>query len=201
MQHDKLNFFAELVDKYGIIKVSISMLFAAIAITFPVFITWLKDLSRKSDEKKLFNILIQLGEDVKTIAKQYSESISISMSETLLETTYKKEFYILYDFVREIIEKNDINNDRESIEERIKMQIKVAFKAISNDLIKFKYKNRSLSDFLLHGTWEDQIYLTLSKAMFENKSPANKKITNVRSYLDTEFGNIHFLTMQNINNF
>jgi hypothetical protein len=82
------------------------------------------------------------------------------------------------------------------------MQTKIAFKAIENNLSKFRYKNRPLSEFMACGVWEAEISTVMINGVFEVKKivPA-KRIHNIRASLDAEFGNIHFLTMQNINNF
>jgi hypothetical protein len=202
MEHENISLFAKLIEQYGLLKVTASMLFAGLAISFPIAISWLKDLTRRKDEKRLFSILTELGEDIRTIASQYSDSLSKQMVEVLLESIYKKEFWALYDFIRDVIEKNDVENDRFGIEDRIKMQTKIAFKSISNDLMKFKYKSRCLADFLACGTWEAEISEVLIKAVFEAKKiTVYKKIENMKSYLSVEFGNIHYFTMQNINKF
>lgn len=201
MQGDNVSLFAELIEKHGIIKVSFSLLLAGIAVSFPILISWLRDVTKRTDVKKLYTLLGEISENLKTLSSQYSDSLSKQMVEILLESFYRKEFYSVYEYIRGVIEKNDIENDRAGIEERMRMEIKIAFKAISNDLTKFKYKNRMLSEFLASGTWENEIYTVLDKAIFESKVQSHKKISNVRAYLNTEFGNILFLTMQNINNF
>jgi hypothetical protein len=201
MQHTEISLFAELIEKYGIIKVALSLLLAGIAISFPILISWLKELTKRGEEKKLYVILSQLSDNVKRLSLQYVDSISREMAEILLETFYRKEYWNIYDYIRGVIEKNDIENDRTGIEERLRMEIKIAFKALTNHLTKFKYRNRMLCEFLAVGTWENEIYSTLVKAIFETKAPTHRKIVNIKAYLNTEFDNILFLTMQNINNF
>jgi hypothetical protein len=202
MEHDNVSLLAQLIEQYGIFKVVLAMVLSGIAVAFPILISYLKDIAKRKDEKKLFVILTTLGDDIKTIASQYSDSLSKQMVEILLERIYKNEYWIMFDFIREVIEKNDILSDKSGIESRIKMQVKITFKAIMNDLMKFKYKSRLLGDFLACGAWESEIYNTLIKSIFDTPTLTNeKKISNMKAYLSTEFGNIHFLTMQNINNF
>jgi hypothetical protein len=202
MDHDKISLLAQLIEKYGIFRTALATLLTGIGLSFPALIPLLKNFFQRSNDKKLFSILTTLGEDIRTIASQYSDSLSKQMVEILLERIYKHEFWILYDFMREVILKNDVETDKSGIETRIKMQAKLTFKAITNDLMKFKYKSRIVADFLACGAWEHEIYNTLIKVVFESKAlTTEKRISNMRSFLSTEFGNIHFLTMQNINNF
>ena len=202
MDHDKISLLAQLIEKYGIFRTALATLLAGIGVAFPILMGFLKNYSQRSNDKKLFSILTTLGEDIRTIASQYSDSLSKQMVEILLERIYKHEFWILYDYMREVIIKNDIETDKAGIDARIKMQTRLTFKAITNDLMKFKYKSRIVADFLACGAWEHEIYNTLVKVVFESKAlTTEKRVSNMRSFLSTEFGNIHFLTMQNINNF
>lgn len=202
MENDNISLLAELIEKYGILKVAVSMMFAGAAIAFPILISWLKDVTKRKEDKKIYNLLITMGDNIKTIANQYSDSMSKQNIEILLEILFKHEFWSIYDYTRDIIEKNDVDNDRSGIEDRIKMQVKISFKTINNELIKFRYKNRLVTDFLACGSWEVEIYNTVIKSVFETKKiPPAKKVSNMKTLLSTEFGNFHFLTMQNINNF
>jgi hypothetical protein len=202
MEHDNITFIAKLIEQYGILKVAASMLLAGFAIAFPILVSWLKDASKRKSENKLVSLLSQIAEDMKMLAQQYSDSLSVSMVEVLLENIYRKQFWELYDYARNVIEKNDVDNDRTGIEARIKMQTKIAFKAIENNLSKFRYKSRPLSEFMACGVWESEISTVVINGVFEVKKivPA-KRIYNMRASLNAEFDNIHFLTMQNINNF
>lgn len=202
METSNLSLIAELIEHYGILKVAVAMLLTGIAISFPIFISWLKELTKRKNENKLYELLLELGKEIKALTRQYSENISQQMVEILLEQTYQREFWALFDFIRGVIEKNDIENDKQGIEDRIRMEVKLAFKTITNDLVKFKYKNRNLTDFMACGDWEVEVYNTLIRSVFDqNKLLASKKISNLKMYLNTEFGNIHFLTMQNVNQF
>jgi hypothetical protein len=198
MPEKEISFFATLINQYGIVNVAFSAVLVAFALSIPILLSWLKDGMKRKDEKKLLSVIISLSDEIKILAKQYNESISITMVEIIIENFLKNHSWALFDFIREIIEKNDIKNERSSIEYKIKMQIYLAFKSISNTLVKFKYKTKNLNEFVDRCAWETQINETIISIIYDDKLTCHKKIINVRTYLQTEFGNIHFLVMQDV---
>jgi len=199
-EHD-ISFFAALIQEFGVATVALSMLMFAIALSIPTLLTWLKDGMKRREDKKLLQAISDLSSEIKILARQYNESISLTMVETIVENILKHHSWSLFDFVHDVIEKNDIQNERSSIEDSLKMQVFITFKAIDNDLMKFKYKVKPLSDFLDRCTWEMQVNETIIKTIYDPKPSSAKKILNAKMYLRTEFGNIHFLMMQNINRY
>ncbi|MDD4970752.1 MAG: hypothetical protein PHT07_15100 [Paludibacter sp.] len=208
MPEKEINFFATLIHEYGIVNVSLSLLLVALALCIPIVLSWLRDSMKRKDEKKFLNVFTGVSNDIKTLANdikilanQYNDSISIAQVEIILENFLKHHSGALFDFIRDIIEKNDLRNQRASIENNIKMQIYITFKAIDNALAKFKYKTKSLNEFVDRCTWETQINDTIIKIIYNNKLTTPKKIIDMKTYLKTEFGNIHFLIMQDINKY
>jgi hypothetical protein len=209
MPEKEISFFVTLIQQYGIVTVAFSVLIVAISISVPIMLTWIKDsMKRKEDKKvlnvlneKLLSVLNELSGEIKMLARQYSDSISMPQVEEIIENFLKHHSWALFDFVREIIEKNDIKNERPSIETKLKMHVYLTFKAIDNALAKFKYKAKGLNEFIDRCAWETQINDTVINTIYDDKVNAHKKIMNVRTYIKTEFGNIHFLIMQDVSKY
>jgi hypothetical protein len=197
----EITFFAALLHQYGLVTVAYSILLVAVAFSILPLISWLKQTTQRKSDAKLVKILTDLSDEIKLLARQYNESISLPQVEILMENFLKHHCGALNDFIREILEKNDIINQRDSVEANIKMQIYITFKAVDNALAKFKYKTKSLNEFVDRCIWETQMNETVIKTVYDNKLTCAKKISNVRTYLKTEFGNIHFLVMQDVNKY
>lgn len=201
MPEREISFFATLIQQYGLFTVSFSVLIVSFALCVPILITWLKEGMKRRDEKRIYTVLNNLSIEIGILTRQYNESIPIGNVEIIIENFLKHHSWVLYDFIRDIIEKNDIKNERPTIEDKIKMQIFLTFKALENALVKFKYKTKGLNEFVDKSTWETQINETIIKMLYNDNLTSLKKIANIRTYLKTEFGNIHFLVMQDINKY
>lgn len=185
---------ADLSGKYGLGTVVALTVLLAFLVYIPIFFMYWK---KKSKDEELTNTLKELANGVNILVKQYSNSISLDMANTLLTSLLTNCSYELMELVDDIIDKNDIIRTRDSIEARIMQKTDTVFQETRAKLSQFQFDRRCLGSFM-DNSWKKEISSLTIKIIYNDSLTAEAKKRNTKQYYETAFANISFEFMNKL---
>lgn len=198
------------MDNYDIVKdlgLWKWIIFFLIITIVPAINNLIRDYVRDKRETKLHKIITNLAEmpklleDIKIIAsKRFTENISLSMCETLLQPIMENSARFLIDVLQEMIEHNDIQNLRPTIEADLHITIETIWAQNSGWLSKFKYKDHRISE-AINDKWKDELKIIINQCLFESPCLNARAIKRLNENIKTEFENIRFNTISILQKF
>jgi hypothetical protein len=183
------------------------LIFFLVITIVPAINNLIRDYVRDKREQKLHSIIINLAEmpklleDIRVIAsKRFTENISLSMCETLLQPIMENSARFLIDVLQEMIEHNDIQNLRPVIEADLHITIETIWAQNSGWLSKFKYKDHRINE-AINDKWKDELKIIINQCLFENPCLNVRAIKRLNENIKTEFENIRFNTISILQKF
>lgn len=174
------------------------LIFFLVITIVPAVNNVIRDYVRDKREAKLHDIITNLAEmpklleDIKIIAlKRYTENISISMCETLLQPIMENSARFLIDVLQDMIEHNDLKSSRLTIEQDLHITIETIWAQNSGWLSKFKYKDHRISE-AINDKWKDELKIIIFNCLFETEKMNHRAIRRLNENIKTEFENIRF---------
>ena len=196
--YDKeISILSELLKSQGIGAFLIFILGITVIISIPIILLWIKESIKRKGEKNIYLLLRELTDKITILVNQYNENISLSMIEAILVPILQNGRRELTMFIDEIILKNNIIEERQSIENRILMVLQNIWKQNNTWLSKFKFKNLPVSSFI-NDTWKNEIYKVVIKTLYDDCLSPDKKRKNLKTYLEIEFENIFHDSLKKI---
>lgn len=186
---EEVSILAELLKAKGIAAFLVFIFGIAIAISIPIILLWIKENVKRKSEKNIYTLLRELTDKITILVNQYNENVSLPMIEAVLMPVLQNGRRELVYYIHEIIYKNNLEEEKSSIENRVRMVIDNIWKQNDAWLSKFKHKTISVSSFI-NSTWKDEIYKVVMKTMYDICLTPEKRIANVSTYLVIEFDNI-----------
>lgn len=198
MEHSSsIKELALLLKDVGIANFVIFILGLSFLITSPMIISWVKDSVKRKNEKDIYNLLRELTDKISISVNKYSENISLPACESAVDMACNNAMLHISCFVRDMIQNNNIDSEKKSIENRVQMIINNQFKSNDAHLAKFKYNGVSLA-ILINEAWKSDIYKVIIKTIYDCELIPPKKCKHVHDYLKIEFENIFHTTMKKL---
>lgn len=185
----EVSILAKLLEESGIAAFLIFIFGIAFIISTPIILLWVKESVKRKGEKNIYLLLRELTDKISILVNQYSDNISLPMVEAILTPILQNGRRELAMFVDDIISRNNLVEERQSIENRILMIIENIWKQNNTWLSKFKYKGVILSTFV-NDTWKVQINKVIIRTIYDDCLKPEKRRKNVKTYLEIEFENI-----------
>lgn len=198
MEHSSsISELAQLLKEVGITNFVVFILGISFLITSPLMVSWVKDSLKRKNEKNIYNLLRELTDKISVLVNQYSENISLPACESAVEMACNNAMLYISCFIRDVIQNNNIDAERKSIENRVQMIIQNQFKTNDAHLAKFKY-NGVLLAILINEAWKSDIFKVIIKTLYDCELNPPKKCKHVHDYLKIEFENIFHTTMKKL---
>lgn len=189
MGEQDLSVLAELLKAKGIPAFLVFILGVSIIISIPIILLWIKESIKRKGEKNIYYLLRELTDKITILVNQYNENISLPMVEAILTPVLQNGRRELTMFIDDVLIRNNLEEEKASIENRILMVIENIWKQNDTWLSKFKYKGIFVSSFI-NLTWKDEIYKVIVKTIYDHCLSPDKRRNNVKKYLEIEFENI-----------
>ena len=164
----------------------------------PLISNLLREYIRDKREAKLQKVIISLAEmpsflkDIKKLlSDRYTENISLSMCESLLQPIMENSAKFLITVCKDFIENNNLHAERQNIEQDIHITIETIWAQNSGWLSKFKYRGHRLTE-AINEKWKDELKGIIFHCFFDTEKITSRTIRRLEENIKPEFDNIRF---------
>lgn len=185
----------DIIDDLGLWK---WLVFFLVISFVPLISNLLREYIRDKREAKLQKVIISLAEmpnflkDIKTLlSDRYTENISLSMCESLLQPIMENSAKFLISVCNDFIEHNNLLQERVSIEQDIHITIETIWAQNSGWLSKFKYNGHRITE-AINERWKDELKGIVFHCFFDNEIITPRAVRRLNENIKTEFENIRF---------
>ena len=173
----------------------------------PLISNLLREYIRDKREAKLQKVIVSLAEmptflkDIKKLlSDRYTENISLSMCESLLQPIMENSAKFLITMLQDVIEHNNLETSQEAIKRDLHITIETIWAQNSGWLSKFKYHDHRITE-AINEKWKDELKNLIYNCLFEGAPMNVRAIRRLNESIKTEFENIRFNTISVLQKF
>lgn len=153
----------------------------SIGFSVPSIISIIKNRLKKKEEEDLYNVLRELASHIKVLVQQYSDSISYEQAQILVTSLFEIQRIQIDKFISDILNKNNLIENRRGIENRLRLEIGTEFDRIKDKLTLFDYKAKNLASFM-QDSWRNDMYEVCISILYDDKLDYEKRKSNLSEY-------------------
>lgn len=131
-----------------------------------------------------------LSSDIKLLVEQmrisvdhYDENLSRRQVDELVPAFMSCHLNQVFLHIREVINKNHIDNNQEQVRSKLKDVVKTNFTTMFRALSYYKYDGQILTTFI-NKKWSEEASIIIEKYVFNKRMAQTKKLDEISSYLN-----------------
>jgi hypothetical protein len=189
--------FAGVVKEYGPLNYFLAITAVAFIISLPSIISWIKAMTKRKEDEKLYVVLTELTEQIKVLVLQYTRSISYDMTQVIIESFLRNASNDINHFAKIIIEQNNLIANRDTIEARLHAEVANQLERLKTRLSLFEYKGHPLKS-LVKEQWKSSLAGLLIKIIYNPNMEGSKKVKDLEEFVNRNFDNFSYELLQEL---